>query len=100
MGAVTWTVIAVLGTSVFGSFGAFFYLGSKIDGLGGRLDARIDALGARLDGRINAQAGDIRAMGTELTTRLDTVGTRLDTVGTRLDSLNARMDDHVRRHAG
>jgi hypothetical protein len=93
MEAVTWTVIAVLGASVFGSFGAFFYLGTKIDELGGRLDGRIDALGARLDSRIDAQAGDIRAMGTELTTRLDAVATRLD-------ALNARMDDHARRHAG
>ena len=91
------TLIALLGASVFGSFGAFFFLGSKIDALGSRLDARIDAqgtdiagridaLGARLDARIDAQAGDIRSLRTELSARLDT--------------LSARMDDHIRRHAG
>ena len=92
-----WTLIVLLGASVFGSFGAFFCLGSKIDtridALGTRLDAqgadlagRIDALGARLDARIDAQAGDIRSLRTELSARLD--------------ALSGRMDEHIRRHAG
>ncbi len=66
MEPTTWTLIALLGASVFGSFGAFFYLGARID-------TRIDALGARLDARIDVQAGVIRSLRTELSAHLDTL---------------------------
>jgi hypothetical protein len=59
MEALAWTAIALLGAAVLGSFGSFFYLGTRIDALGARLDSKIDGLSDRLDaqtGRIDAQA--------------------------------------------
>jgi hypothetical protein len=57
MTAATWTAIAVLAATTIGSL---FYLGSRIDALGGRLDAgfqavnaRLDALAARLDSHLD-----------------------------------------------
>ena len=79
MEAVAWTAIGLLGVAVLGSFSSFFYLGTRIDALGARLDSRIDAQGLELGSRIDAQ-------GLEL--------------GSRIDALAARMDDHLGRHAG
>ncbi|HYN37479.1 MAG TPA: hypothetical protein VEV82_10970 [Actinomycetota bacterium] len=68
MEQVAWTAIGLLAVALFGMFGAFFYLGNKIDGmnssLNGRMDslaARIDALGARLDSRIDSLAAQLQA---------------------------------------
>ena len=76
MRAVAWTAIGLLAATLFGSL---YYLGSKIDSLGARLDSRIDALEGRLEGRI------------------DSLAARLDA---RLDALTARLDTHFERHAG
>jgi hypothetical protein len=56
VGTVAWTAIALLGASVLGSFGAFFYLGGRMEALGARLDARLDTLGGRLDARLDTLA--------------------------------------------
>ncbi len=79
MTGVAWTAIALLGATLFGSL---YYLGSKIDSLGARLDSRIDGLAGRIDG---------------LETRIDSLGARLDA---RLDALTNRIDTHLERHAG
>lgn len=86
MEAVAWTAIGLLGVAVFGSFGSFYYLGTRIDGLGARLDACIDAQGTELGARIDT-----------LAVRIDSLENRLDA---RIDALTTRMDDHLRRHAG
>jgi hypothetical protein len=45
MDAAIWTAIGLLAAT---SLGTLFYLGSKIDALGARLDGRIDALASRV----------------------------------------------------
>ena len=121
--AATWTAIAVLAGAVLGTL---FYLGARIDGLGGGLEARIDSLAARLDGRIDslaarldarieaqggeirdlrvglggaidAQASEIRDLHAELGGRIDGLASEIR--GLRAD-LTARLDEHIRRHAG
>ena len=82
MEAVAWTAIGVLAAAVLGSFGSFFYLGTRIDALGARLDARIDTQGAELGSRVGG------------------LGTRIDQLAARVDGLAARMDEHLRPHAG
>jgi hypothetical protein len=75
---VAWAAIGLLAAAVFGMFGAFFYLGTKIDSVNGRVDsltARVDSLGARIDA----------------------LGERLDA---RIDSLTALLQAHIERHAG
>ena len=72
MTAVAWTAIGLLAATLFGSL---YYLGSKIDSLGARLDSRIDGLEGRTD---------------PLAASLDS----------RLDALTARLDTHLERHAG
>jgi hypothetical protein len=86
MEAATWSAMGLLAA---GMLGTLFYLGSRIDALGVRLDARIDALareirgqGARLDARIDALAGEIRGQ------------------GARLDAISDRLAVHIERHAG
>jgi hypothetical protein len=56
--AVAWTAIGLLAATLFGTL---YYLGSKIDTLGARLDGRIDALGARLDTRMDALTSMLQA---------------------------------------
>ena len=63
MEQAAWAAIGLLAVSVFGMFGMFFYLGSKIDAtniridnLGARLDARIDSLAAQLQTHIERHA--------------------------------------------
>ena len=93
MEGVAWTAVGLLAVAVFGSFGSFFYLGTRIDALGGDLGARMDALDARID----AQGGDLGARIDALSARIDSLGSRLDA---RIDGLTARMDEHLQRHAG
>jgi hypothetical protein len=94
MTGAVWTAIGLLAAT---SLGTLFYLGSKIDALGSRLDGRIDSLGARLDARIDTQ-------GAELSARLDAQASEIrdlrTDLGSRLDALTGRLDDHLRRHAG
>jgi hypothetical protein len=124
MEAMAWTAIGLLGAAVLGSFGSFFYLGTRIDALGARLDSRMDSLSQRIDAqgsRIDAQGsridaqGDrfdaqyatvraevrdltaaIQAQGRDLVAAIQTQGLEL---GSRIDALAARMDDHLGRHA-
>jgi hypothetical protein len=79
MVGVAWTAIGLLGATLLGSL---YYLGSRIDALGARLDGRIDGLGTRIDG---------------LADRIDTLDARLSS---RLDALASRLDAHLERHAG
>lgn len=87
MEAATWTAIGLLAAT---SLGSLFYLGSRIDALGARLDARMDAQGAELGTRIDALASRLDA-------RIDAQGAEL---GSRIDALTVKMEDHLRRHAG
>jgi hypothetical protein len=79
MEAATWSALGLLAA---GMLGTLFYLGSRIDALGARIDGRIDSLGSRLDARIDALAGEIRAQ------------------GARLDTISDRLAVHIERHAG
>jgi hypothetical protein len=78
MEAQAWTAIALLAATLLGSL---FYLGNKIDSLGGRLDSRIDAVGGRLDARID---------------RLDA---KIDGLTVEVRAQGAKLDDHLRWHA-
>src|SRR5512132_507822 len=118
MEAMAWTAIGLLGAAVLGSFGGFFYLGTRIDALGARLDSRMDALGDRIDAqsdridaqgaRIDAQYASIQGQGRDLTAAIQAQGDGLAAaiqaqgveLGSRIDALAARMDDHLGRHAG
>jgi len=117
MEAMAWTAIGLLGAAVLGSFGGFFYLGTRIDALGARLDSRMDALGDRIDAqsdridaqgaRIDAQYASIQGQGRDLTAAIQAQGPDLTAaiqaqgveLGSRIDALAARMDDHLGRHA-
>jgi hypothetical protein len=85
MVAAVWTLIALLGTALAVLLGAFFRLGSRIDGQGRDLGSRIDAQGRDLGERIDAQGREL--------------GQRIDALTSRIDALNARMDAHLERHA-
>jgi hypothetical protein len=112
MDAATWTLIAILGASALGSF---FYLGSRIDGLGEKIDAQGAELGARIDAQSAELGARIDGQGTELGRRIDAqsvaLGSRIDALSGRVDSLESRLDarldalasrldDHILRHAG
>jgi hypothetical protein len=117
MEAMAWTALGLLGAAVLGSFGSFFYLGTRIDALGARLDSRMDSLSERIDtqgSRIDAQgdrfdaqyatvraeirdlAAAIQAQGRDLVAVIQAQGLEL---GSRIDALAARIDDHLGRHA-
>jgi hypothetical protein len=53
MVAVAWTAIGLLAATLLGSL---YWLGSRIDALGGRLDGRIDALSSRIDALVKEVA--------------------------------------------
>ena len=72
MEAIAWTAIALLATTLVGSF---FYLGNRIDSLSADLGLRIDAQGADL-------------------------GRRIEALSARIDGLSGRFDQHLERHAG
>jgi hypothetical protein len=72
MVAVAWAAIGILAATLLGSL---YYLGSRIDGLAGRIDA--------LESSLNS--------------RIDALASRLDA---RIDLLGQRIDAHVERHAG
>jgi hypothetical protein len=110
MEALAWTAIGLLGAAVLGSFGSFFYLGTRIDALGARLDSRIDAQSDRIDAqgaRIDARYASIQAQGRDLMSAIQAQGRDLVgaiqaqglELGSRIDALSARMDDHLGRHA-
>jgi hypothetical protein len=117
MEALAWTAIGLLGAAVLGSFGSFFYLGTRIDALGARLDSRIDAQSDRIDAqsdridaqgaRIDAQGASIQGQGRDLMSAIQAQGRDLVgaiqaqglELGSRIDALSARMDDHLGRHA-
>jgi len=94
MVAVAWAAIGLLAAALVSSL---FYLGSRMDALGARIDgqgsslaARIDSLDARLTARIDS-------LETSLNGRIDT----LDACpSSRLDALSWRMDAHLEHHAG
>lgn len=55
MDGAVWTAIGLLAAT---SLGSLFYLGSRIDALGARMDARFDAVSSRFDafeGRMEAR---------------------------------------------
>jgi hypothetical protein len=88
--AAVWTAIGLLAAT---SLGTMFYLGARIDALGGRMDSRFDAvagrfdsLEGRFDSRFDALEGRMEA--------------RFAHVDARFDALDARLDAHLDRHAG
>jgi hypothetical protein len=59
--AALWTAIGLAAAAMFGNL---YWLGSKVDDLGGRLEGRIDAQTSRIDSvsaRIDAQSARIDA---------------------------------------
>jgi len=68
---VAWTAIGLLAATLFGTL---FWLGSRIDGLEGRLNGRID----------------------RLETRMESLEVR---VANGFDAVNAHLDAHLQRHA-
>ena len=99
--AVAWAAIALLAPTLVGSF---FYLGTRLDSLGGELGRRIEALGSDLGRRIDSLNARVDALGADLSGRIDALSTRVDAqgadLGARIDGLSARMDQHLERHAG
>lgn len=100
MDVATWTVLGLLAATFVGGF---YYLGSRIDALGTRLDGRIDALegridalGARLDGRIDSQEARIDSVGS----RLDALSQNVADLTAAVRALTARFETHLERHAG
>ena len=105
MEAMAWTAIGLLGAAVLGSFGGFFYLGTRIDALGARLDSRMDALGDRIDAqsdridaqgaRIDAQYASIQGQGRDLTAAIQAQGRDLTAAiqaqGARVDAQDATI---------
>jgi hypothetical protein len=90
MDAAIWTAIGLLAAT---SLGSLFYLGSRMDALGARLDARMDAGFARTD----ASAARLDA---KMEAGFARVDARFDAIGSRLDGLAARHDAHLGQHAG
>jgi hypothetical protein len=72
MAAVAWSAIGLLAATLVGSL---FYLGSRIDALGIRLDSRIDNLESSL-------------------------ASRIDHLASRIDSMSLRLDAHIDQHSG
>ncbi|HXF74056.1 MAG TPA: hypothetical protein VNO79_15780 [Actinomycetota bacterium] len=125
MEALTWTAIGLVGAAVLGSFGAFFYLGTRIDALGSQVTARMDSLFGqigpmqRIMGSLDARMTGLqetvgtfqtvgaldRRMGTlekavgSLDTRLVAIEQRLGAVDGGLDALASKLDEHLQRHA-
>ncbi|MEX2457369.1 MAG: hypothetical protein WD770_00100 [Actinomycetota bacterium] len=83
MDAVIWAALGILTAATFGNL---YYLGSKIAGLG----TRIDALDTKLSGRIDS-------LDTKLSGRIDSLDARLTA---RIDHLADRLGAHVAPHAG
>ena len=83
MVAVAWAAIGLLAATLVSSL---FYLGS-----------RMDALGARIDAQRPSPAARIHSLETSLKGRIDTVDASLSS---RLDALSSRVDAHLERHAG
>lgn len=107
MDAATWTLIAILGTAVVGSYGGFFYLGTKIDNRVGEVNRRIDAQGAELARRIEALDAKVDAQGARLDSRLDTQEVRIDRLSDQVahlvvavGNLTESVEAHLARHAG
>lgn len=90
MEAAVWTAIGLLAAT---SLGSLFYLGTRIDALGARMDARFDALEGRFESRFDAMEGRLESR----STRIDA---RFDAVDARLDALGARIDTHLDHHTG
>jgi len=88
---IVWTLIGLLAAV---SFGNFYWLSAKIDGLGSRIDARIDGLGSRIDG-IDARIDGLGSRIDGLSGRIDTLDARL---ASRLDAISVRLDAHVESH--
>jgi hypothetical protein len=74
MTAVAWTAIGLLGTTLFGLFGAILQLGGRLDGLGRSLTAKIEEQGRDL-------------------------GRRIDVLSSWVDAQSLRIDSHLERHA-
>ena len=72
---VAWAAIALLGVVVFGLFGAFLHLSTK-------MDTRFDAVYARFD---------------SVDARFDALIGRMDA---RFDAMDARLDSHLEKGAG
>ena len=119
MEAATWTAIGLLGGALVAFFGSFYYLGSRIDGLGsgstGRargptVSVRRSTVSARRS-TVSAPASTPRSTTSVrgLDARIDAMsldlGGRIDALTTRalrdgcVNALNARMDEHL-RHTG
>lgn len=84
-----WAAIGLPAVWVLGMFGAFFYLGAKIDALRARLDGRIDGPAARVD-----------ALGARLDARIDGLEARIDALAARMDAFGGRLQAHIERHPG
>ena len=80
--AVAWTAIALLATTLVGSF---FYLGTRLDSMA---ETSGDGSTRRAP---NSADGSTRMAPNSATDRR---------AGARIDALSGRMDQHLERHAG
>lgn len=85
MDAAVWTAIGLLAAT---SLGSLFYLGSRIDALGGRMDTGL----ARVDDRIDVLAAQMDA-------GFARVDARFDRQDARFDAIESRLGAHLDRHA-
>ncbi len=58
---IAWAAVGLLAVAVFGMFGMFFFLSTKIDSRYDSLAAKIDALSGRLDARVDALSSQLHS---------------------------------------
>ncbi len=90
MEAQAWTAIALLAATLISSL---FYLGSRIDGLAGRMDSLGSRLDSRIDGltgRIDGLAGGIDALGARSDSRIDGLTAEVRAQNARMGRLEDR----------
>jgi hypothetical protein len=113
MDAAVWTAIGLLAAT---SLGTLFYLGTRIDALGARIDtlaegtasrfdalaegtaSRFDALGARIEALADGTASRFDVLMARMDARFDRVDARFDHLDERFDALAARLDTHLDHH--
>ena len=100
MEEIAWAAIGLLAVSVFGSFGLYLGLGSRVEGLSNRMEAgfaQVDARFARIETEMDSRFAQVDARFDRLEAKFDGVIARMDS---RIDSLSDSLSRHIEGHAG
>ena len=89
MVAVAWAAIGLLAATLVSSL---FYLGSRIDALGARIDNLDSRLGSRIDGLEASLNGRLDSLDTRLSSRIDGLSARMDAIFPRPRGLRGTDD--------